>query len=550
MIFPMINFDRYQQNSLTPTQRRVIELKGYDTQNVIDEGSMRDMRNLSSDEYPSVYPRKARGTYADFYVNPSTMIPRKEKLAVCDDTSFWYDGQRIFDFTLAYDGKRQMQAINTRIVIFPDKMYYNTETGEYGNLGEIASPTRVAFHEDEYTKETCATFTLPLGATLNGYKAYDAITFSGMSPEIVNPSTGENNNIRNAVIERIDYTNNKMYFSAGVINYPTADHEDFMDTGVSGNGFTIEREIPDLDYILEYSNRLYGCKGNTIYVSKLGDPTNWFFYGSGTAESSYTVDVGTDGDFTGIAPFPTHIVFFKENYMHKLYGYKPSNYQLITTQCLGVEKGSHKSIQLINGTVYYKSREGIMAYTGDIPYLISREFGKAKYDSAVSGTNTLKYYVSMRNKADDKWYMFVYDIERSLWYLEDNTHAEDFAFIDDQLVYTDHDKMKIITTDGNDTQPIEWYARFGDYDEFIENKKVYSIVEMRLKMSENSEFSTWISVDGGAWECVCNLDTYFPRAVEMPIVPRRCNKFAILIRGKGYVKIESMTRVVREGTMR
>lgn len=537
-----------------PIEQRVIELKGYDTQNVIEQGSMRDMRNLSSDEYPSLYPRKQRGTYEDFYTNPSAILARKEKLAVCDDTSFWYGGRRIFDFTLSYEGKRQMQAVNTRIVIFPDKMYYNTETGEYGSLGETVNPVQVAFHKDPVTKETCCTFTMPLGGTLEGFKKYDTVNFTGMSTNIRGYSNGQDNNISHAIIERIDYDNNQIYFAEGVISYPTADDQDFIDTGETGLGFTIEREIPDLDYILEYGNRLYGCKGNTIYVSKLGDPTNWFFYGTGTAESSYTVDVGTDGDFTGIAPYSTHILFFKENCVHKLYGYKPSNYQLITATCLGVEKGSYKSIQLINGAVFYKSREGIMIYTGDTPSIISHNFGKTRYDSAVAGTDMLKYYVSMRNREDGKWYMFVYDVEKGLWHLEDNTQADEFAFIGNQLVYTDHDKHKIITTEGRgeniDQDPIEWYAKFGEYDEFLEHKKVYSKIEMRLKMEEHSEISVWIAIDGGAWESVCHLSTYFKRTVELPIVPRRCDKFAILIQGKGYSKIESLTRVVREGTMR
>lgn len=548
MLFPNMQITK------TPSDVRVIEFKGYDVQNVIEQGSMRDMKNLSSDEYPSVYQRPQRGVYDDMYSSPNSILVRKEKLAVCDETSFWYGGQRIFDFTLNYPGERQMQAINTRIVIFPDKMYYNTETGEYGSLDNKINPTSVAFHKDPVTKETCCTFTLPLGATLEGFKKGDTINFSGMSPEIIGYSTGKDNNIEHVIIEKIDYNANSIYFAEGVINYPTQAEEDFIDTGITGNGFSMFRDIPDLDYILEYSNRLYGCKGSTIYVSKLGDPTNWFFYGTGTAESSYTVDVSSDGDFTGIAPFPTHIVFFKENCMHKLYGYKPSNYQLITSNCLGLEKGSHKSVQLINGVIFYKSREGIMVYTGDTPSVISHNFGKVKYDSAVSGTDGLKYYVSMRNKEDSKWYLFVYDIGRRLWHLEDNTHVEGFAFIDDQLVYADHDKQKIMTTKGSgnniETEPIEWYAKFGDFDEFVENKKVYSKVEMRLKMEENSEISVWMSIDGGAWECIHRLHTYFKRTVEMPIVPRRCDKFAILIEGKGYTKIESMVRVTREGTMR
>lgn len=544
MIFPMM------QTNLAPSRSQVIEFKGYDVRNVIDPGAMRDMMNLSSDEYPCIYQRKQRGTYADIYKNISAVLSRKGNLAVCDETSFWYGGERVFDFGYTYDGERQMQAINSKIVIFPDKMWYDTETEEHGNLWCEANPTSVTFHKNATTQETVCTIAMSSGEDLRGFKKGDAVNFRGLSKAIVGYDTGEDNNITNAIIEAIDYDNNTITFAAGVIHYPNSSEEDFTDTGEGGEGFTITREVPDLDYILEYNNRLYGAKGNTIYASKLGDPTNWNSFGTGTADESYTVEVGTDGDFTGIAPFPTHIIFFKENCMHKLYGYKPSNYQLITSNCLGLEKGSEKSVQLINGTMFYKSREGIMAYSGDIPYLISQNFGKVKYDSAVSGTDGMKYYVSMRNKTDGKWYLFVFDIAKTLWHLEDNTHAREFAFVDNTLVYSDADTGNIISVVGNDTEPIEWFAKFGEYDEYDENKKVYSKIEMRLKMDDQSEFSCWISVDGGAWESVCHLETYFKRTVELPIVPRRCDKFAVLLRGKGYVKIESMVRVMREGTMR
>ena len=548
MIFPMM------QTPAVPINKQVIEFKGYDVRNVIDPGAMRDMKNLTSDEYPCIYQRKQRGIISDEYVNPSAILGRREKLAVCDETSFWYDGERIFDFEEEFEGQRQMQAINKWIVIFPDKMYYNIESGVYGNLAAEATPTSVTFHKDPVTYETTATFVLPSGKNLSEFNKGDAITFSGMSKSIKGYKTKKDNNVENVIIQSIDYANKSMVFAEGVINYPTQNEQDFSDTGESSTGFTIKREVPDLDFILEYSNRMYGCKGNMIYASKLGDPFNWNYYNTGTADSSYAVEVGTDGDFTGIAPCPSHIVFFKENCMHKLYGYKPSNYQLVTTLCLGLEKGSHRSIQQINGTVFYKSREGIMAYSVDIPYLISPHFGNDRYDSAVAGTEGTKYYVSMRNKKTDKWKLFVFDVEKALWELEDDTHALDFTFMNNELMYADSDKGQIITICGNDENkekdPIDWYAKFGDYDEFVENKKVYSRIEMRLKMEEYSEISAWISVDGGAWESIYHLSTHQRRTVEMPIVPRRCDKFAILITGRGYVKIESMVRVMREGTMR
>ena len=548
MIFPMM------QEVATPLRNQVIEFRGYDRQNVIAPGSMREMKNLTTDEYPNLYQRKQRGIFSDMYNEPSTILARQEKLAVCDSTSFWYDGERKFDFTLEYDGERQMQAINSRIVIFPDKMFYNTETGEHGSIAAELHATSISFHKDLVTYETECTIVLPSGTNLNAFKEGDAISFRGLSKSIKGYKTKKDNNIDNAIIERIDYTNKKITFAEGVINYPTQNEEDFTDTGESSLGFDILREVPDLDFILEYNNRLYGTKGNTIYASKLGDPTNWNYFSTGTAESSYQVAVGTDGEFTGIAPHPTHILFMKENCIHKLYGYKPSNYQLITANCLGLESGSHKSIQAINGSVFYKSREGIMAYSGDLPTLISQNFGNDRYDSAVAGTDGIKYYVSMKNKETNRWSLFVYDIERNIWMLEDDTHALCFTFLKDTLLYSDYNRNTIMEAigkgDHKETTPIVWYAKFGDFDEYNENKKVYSRVEMRLKMEAHSTIGVWISVDEGAWESIYQLNVHDKRTVDMPIVPRRCDKFAILITGTGYSKIESMVRVMREGTMR
>ena len=67
----------------------------------------------------------------------------------------------------------------------------------------------------------------------------------------------------------------------------------------------LSRDIPDLDYVMESNNRLWGCRSedNTIYASKLGDPLNWNYFQS-LANDSYALDVGSDGEFTGCAAYP------------------------------------------------------------------------------------------------------------------------------------------------------------------------------------------------------------------------------------------------------
>ena len=119
-------------------------------------------------------------------------------------------------------------------------------------------------------------------------------------------------------------------------------------TGIDGKGatmegntdaFRLERQVPDLDYLTECDNRLWGCaqNENVIYGCKLGDPTNWFSY-RGIAEDSYAVTVGSDGPFTGAATCLGSVLFFKENALHKLYGSKPSDFQLSSLRCRGVAR--------------------------------------------------------------------------------------------------------------------------------------------------------------------------------------------------------------------
>ena len=102
---------------------------------------------------------------------------------------------------------------------------------------------------------------------------------------------------------------------------------------------SMERRVPELDFVTECDNRVWGCNSreNVIYGCKLGDPTNWFSY-RGIAADSYAVTVGSDGAFTGAASCMGYALFFKENTLHKLYGSKPSDFQLSSLRCRGVAK--------------------------------------------------------------------------------------------------------------------------------------------------------------------------------------------------------------------
>lgn len=520
---------------LNPKQERILEFKGYNRKTVIDDGEMREMYNLSSDEYPCLYQRKPRGIYSEAFESPTAMIVKDKKLAIISEGKFYYDNVLYPQLILSED--TQMAAINTKICFFPEKLYFDVKRKSTGTLSEEINLSNVS------VVITTSTIKFSGQQGLNNkFNVGDAVKV------IATGSSTDNLNI-SAVIKQV---------TADSIVFPDETFIELIAEGetektINVDNIKIERSCPDLDYIIESNNRLWGVsnKDNTIYACKLGDPTNWTYF-QNTSLDSYYVEQGTDGEWTGCAAYSSHLLFFKEDYIHKIYGSKPSTYQVSTAQCHALEKGSNKSIAIINETVLYKSRLGIMAYSGGIPILISDNFGTDRYINAVAGTDGIKYYVSVLR--DDKSELLVYDMEKLLWHKEDDTRARCFCYHNGKLLYISDNDGVIYEMASDNPMPtetdIKWYAQLGAFDEFIEERKIYSKIKMRLFLAESSELTISISLDGGEWEMQQRINAERDRSYFLPIVPRRCNKFAIRFDGKGYCKIESFVREYRQGTGR
>lgn len=664
--------------TLAPLQERVFEFKGLNKKSVIDDGEMRDMYNLSSDEYPCLYQRKPRGVFSESYQRPTAMIVKDGKLAVISDGKFYYNG--VMEPGLSLSDKTQMVSINMRICFFPEKMFYNIKTKETGSLSakiemetecsissstitfESASKTVKTYLSSRYVDvrkysasdggslpagtDTSKWYTVIFEEQIDTPESYFKVgrnivvsgwlsattkneghinlltsrakwSLSGTVQSIdslkvvikggilVGEDVGEFSLDHKATDTDLGYllsTDTSIeksvtaYFYGEIMATTTIDDESFTkgdaieiyiegwseggdpfetsaiveeigktyikfpdDTfiGVIAEGKTsieiasgivrFERKCPDLDFVVESNNRLWGVSNadNTIYACKLGDPTNWAYF-QNTSLDSYYAEQGTDGEWTGCAAYSSHLLFFKADYIHRLYGSRPSEFQTDTMECHGLEGGSEKSIAIINDVVMYKSRVGIMAYSGGTPVLISDSFGTGKYKDAVAGTDRFKYYVSLIN--DDTPEFYVYDMSRHLWHKEDNARARAFAYLDGKLLFIDDVSNSIYQIDASSgSNEIEWMAQLGPFDEFVENKKIYSKLKMRLNFEELSELKLFISIDDGEWELIGNVNARQGRTLTVPIVPRRCNRFAIKLEGKGYCKIESIVRQYRQG---
>lgn len=647
--------------SLQPMIDRIIEFKGLNRNPVIDDGEMREMKNMSCDEYPCLTQRKPRGTFTDndsldwamMNVQAPVALLQKgrledganvKKLAVIDhvgnDYIFKYDGVSYPGISLS--SATQMVAINTRICFFPEKKWFNVQTKEYGNIEANVTADAFALANTEDTQYTVISFmsateevfqtsyvavnqtqTVTLSQTpgagtslsvsvkvnttrgitvtrkvdgfvygtsatksvMTGSLAYNGDkTFTYTAGQYLTPadtskvdscvyttasSSGSMNMFsENDVVEiygslvvgseTYDYTSTpiacrveqvvdgKLYITEGTILEMT---QQGVTTSII-TGASIKRQCPDLDYVIEYNNRLWGVDNanNEIRASKLGDPTNWNYF-QGESIDSYAATQGTDGEFTGAAAYSNHLLFFKEDYIHKVYGSKPSVFQVEIQTAFGLEKGSHKSVQIVNDTVFYKSRVGIMGYSGSTPFIVSEAFGQDTYKNVVAGSEGRKYYCSME-KPNGTFVLMVFDVSTGMWHVEDDIHVIDFCYYKGKLLMIIGTNIKYANaSEGEANMP--WHVEFGAFDEFIENKKVYSKIRMNLEMKTGSTLAVKIKEEGGSWETVQTIGTATTDTEEtVVVVPRRCNRYSIRLEGTGRVQIRTLTRQYRVGTDR
>ena len=324
---------------------------------------------------------------------------------------------------------------------------------------------------------------------------------------------------------------------------------------VSAEVVELERRVPDMDYLTECDNRVWGCsnKENVIYACKLGDPTNWFSY-RGIAADSYAVTVGSDGAFTGAATCMGYALFFKENTLHKLYGSKPSDFQLSSLRCRGVAKGAARSLCVINETLYYLSPDGVMAWDGSIPTKVSTALDPARLrnvKSALGGALDGRYYLHLVRGSGEAQAvrLLVYDTERGLWQEEDVCSYEmagsggQLYLWDGKAIWAaDADREENWQQAGGIEDGVSFELVSGDIGLDSPEELYLSRLTLRLEAEVKSRIEVAVSYDSGAWETLAQLTADGRRCFDVPFVPRRCGSLRLRLKGRGQLTLRSLTR--------
>ena len=594
---------RYPKLRALETSRQMVDtFKGYNHNLRIGDGEFFDMKNMTSDYYPVLSPRKKRGVYA----SPTSLSGLITKDALCYvDGQYFVINQYPIDMGLN-DEPKQLISMGAYVIILPDKKWINTGcwvNGEFdtekgcGNIdaeftttstvsftlckldgsdysiGDIPSlepgkPENMELWIDTSTEPhslkqwsesagmwvTIATTYVKISSPGidAAFEKYDGIEISGLSGTLTD-------SVSNNIIED---TSDLAALEGAAVVWEKGDGYivvvGILDTVKTiKEQITISRKMPEMDFVVESGNRLFGCRYgeanngevvNEIYASKLGDFKNWSCY-MGLSTDSYTASCGTDGMFTGAITHLGYPLFFKENCVHKVYGNYPANFQIQDTACAGVQRGCEKSLAIVNTTLFYKSRSGVCAYDGSLPTEISYALGNEAYSEAVGGAHGNKYYISMKDNSN-AYNLFVYDVAKGMWHKEDDIKVEQFCSCDGEM-YAISDG-KIITMLGSGTQDAEdvtWMVETGEIGISSPDMKYISRLTVRMSMDIGAEVGIYVQYDfSDEWECQCVLRSTNLRSFSIPIRPKRCDHMKLRIEGVGAVKIYSILKTIEQGS--
>ena len=121
LISPGYNRSTLISQTLAPVEERCLEFKGLNKRKVVEEGEMSDMKNLTSDDYPVLSPRKPRGEMElpTGVVLPLRIMARYEKIALIarddeDQINFYFDGVKVPEVDdLTYDSQYEDMLLPT-----------------------------------------------------------------------------------------------------------------------------------------------------------------------------------------------------------------------------------------------------------------------------------------------------------------------------------------------------------------------------------------------------------------------------------------------------
>lgn len=581
-------------NEIAEVNNPVSTFYGLDYNEEVPEGYFSEAVNLTNEDFPVLRQRRPVFKTHNGGTTGQGALAKKNLAVIRDKYLYWAFGNTAVNSLPFTTGDKQLVSMGAYLIVFPDGFYFNTEKPSdkgyierYFNTGSTtttftlckqdgtayATPTvgtegpdnpnngdlwidttetphvlkQYSAQEDLWTEIPTVYVKIAHTGIGAGLKMYDSVEISGIV------ATGS------TIQDQLTFLNGTM------IVYDCGD--DYIvvaaiidQTATLTDDIHVDMTMPSMDYICESNNRLWGCKYgvvnnepiNEIYASKLGDFRNWRNF-MGLSTDSYTVSVGSDGAFTGCVNYLGYPIFFKENMIHKIYGTAPANYQVQNTVARGVQKGSWRSLCVIDEMLYYKSPVDIVRYDGSLPVKISEALGDHKYKDAVFGGVQGKLYACM-TEGDSK-VTFVYDPRLGTW--QKQTIPAAIYFSDDaEGNMVDVNGAAYLLTDDTKSETISWELKTGRISyghRMTQSGDAWRLLKCELRMRVDHLSSVKIYAeydDSGVLERAKEFNCTKLNTYRLPVFIHKCDHVRLVIRGTGKASLFGINRIYTQGANR
>lgn len=631
---------------------------GYNHNLKIPEGEFYEMENLCGDDYPLLATRKQRNTLQAFGQNLQAMASKGDNLyyiAGYDSTTktcgFYAGDEKVMDLAYA-GGLKRFVSMGAYLLIWPDKVWYNTADGTHGNMEKMFSAAAGTYLDHSLTSSSGP----------DGQEIYDIYVLWYIRPcsrdgKIVYTTGANYGEKRVVVVDGIEYhylnfvkpkepKNGDAYIdretrtpyiyndiskdwsaqdvpvmwleckgigsafapgdyirvsgvdpgtysgqnvgdnpSDGVYrevlvtgeNYivldayaPTDEHGIMNDTPPAEGYVKAAMDIPDMSYVIEAQNRLWGCKYGTvngklvneIYASALGRFDVWHKF-AGVSTDSYAASVGSDGRWTGAVNYQGYPLFFKEDRMHKVYVSASGAHRIQEYTMRGVQPGGAKSLAVVNGVLFYKARDCVCAYDGSgAPTDVSE---KLNLDSLSRPGTTIsiaaayrdKYYLYLQMSTPPGSRLLVLDTRRGAWYRENLPSGSITDFTEhlgsllcaaggiEEIAHDNQVSELIGTEEGN----VAWSCETGLIGYSTVEQKYVSRFNIRMSLAQDAYMDVLVQYDSdGVWHNQGRIQGVGTRTFMLPVRPRRCDHFRIRLEGSGDVRIYSFAKIFEAGS--
>lgn len=599
------------QDVINESREMTTYFQGYNHNLNCPEGAFFETENITTDEYPILATRKKRsnadkGAYDAILgiigSDEGTFMVASKNSVI----SLYKDFTRLVTSGITFTNeKKHIEKMGAYIVIMPDKVWYNTEDNTCGYMGTSFARTasvaftlcgsdgsNITYHDSAYYESHTPNdgdYMMTTSAGVTSLKVFSKVTqlwsivtttyikialsgignglYKGDGVKVSVNLAGISWDAAKSVFVNQDEHNANIWYSNFALSDVASDY--IIIPGLLRENktlsipITVAREVPTMSFMTQCNNRLWGCSedGHEIYCCKLGDVKNWNYF-AGIATDSWAATVGTDGEFTGAFTYLGYPIFFKENSLIRVIPSATGAHQTKDMQCRGVQKGSEKSLVMINELLYYKAGDSVCVYDGQFPQTISDALGAVIYSKAVGGSINNKYYISMMESSSGKYSLFVYDTTLKTWCREDATKV-DFFYTDkgegsnelnNALFFVNGNEFhECNLPDGKDfadeEDDFDWMVQTNAIGYAVADKKQIGRINVRMSMDADSYVGFYIQYDSeGPWHNVWQMYDVGTKTFTIPMTPRRCDHYRFRLKGHGRAKIYSITKSYTEGS--